>query len=104
MAVAPAQQTPATDNSAMNKDHGVTADNQSSSAKDRQIARNIRKAIVADKSLSVYAKNVKVIVKAGTVTLRGPVRSEDEKKQVESYASQSAEGGTVTNELTVKAS
>jgi osmotically-inducible protein OsmY len=97
-------QDPAPDNTARNKDQGGTADNQSNSAQDREIARKIRKAIVADKSLSMYAKNVKVIVRDGSVTLRGPVRSEEEKKQVGDYASQAAGSGSVTNELTVKPS
>ena len=97
-------QDPAPDNTARNKDQGGTADNQSNSAQDREIARKIRKAIVADKSLSMYAKNVKVIVRDGSVTLRGPVRSEEEKKQVGDYASQAASSGSVTNELTVKPS
>jgi hyperosmotically inducible protein len=97
-------QAPAPDNTARNKDHADTADNQSNSTQDREIARKIRKAIVADKSLSIYAKNVKVIVKDGAVTLRGPVRSEEEKKQVGDYASQAASSGSVTNELTIKPS
>lgn len=97
-------QDPAPDNSAKNKDHGTTADKQSNSAQDVEIARQIRKAIVSDKSLSTYAKNVKVIVKNGAVTLRGPVRSEEEKGKIAEYASQAATGGNVTNQLTVKPS
>jgi hyperosmotically inducible protein len=97
-------QDPAPDNAARNKDHANTADDQSNSPQDREIARKIRKAIVADKSLSTYAKNVKVIVKDGSVILRGPVRSEEEKKQVGDYASQAASGGSVDNQLTIKAS
>ena len=97
-------QDAAPDNTARNKDHSDTADNQSNSAQDREIARKIRKAIVADKSLSTYAKNVKVIVKDGSVTLRGPVRSEEEKKQIGDYASQAVTAGNVDNELTIKSS
>ena len=97
-------QDPAPDNTARNKDHATTADNQSNSAQDHEIARKIRKAIVADKSLSTYAKNVKVIVKDGSVTLRGPVRSEEEKKQIGDYASQAVTAGNVDNELTIKSS
>jgi hyperosmotically inducible periplasmic protein len=96
--------TPAPDNTANNKDHSNTADNQSNSTQDREIAHKIRKAIVADKSLSTYAKNVKVIVKDGAVTLRGPVRSEEEKKQIGDYASQAASAGSVDNELTIQPS
>ena len=45
--------------------------------------QKIRKAVMDDKSLSTYAHNVKIIAQNGKVTLKGPVRSEDEKKMVE---------------------
>ena len=64
--------------------------------------QNIRKAIVSDKSLSTYAHNVKVISKGGKVTLKGPVRSEEEKSAIEKKAVEVAGAGNVTNELTVK--
>src|SRR5690349_13153655 len=51
-----------------------TADQQTENRSDRDIAKDIRKAIVDDKSLSTYAHNVKVIVQNGSVTLKGPVR------------------------------
>ena len=41
---------------------------------DRTTAQ-VRKAIIADKDLSTYAHNVKIITKDGTVTLKGPVKS-----------------------------
>jgi len=56
-----------------------------------------------DKSLSTYAHNVKVIAQNGKVTLKGPVRSEEEKKSVEQKATEAAGAGNVTNEITVKA-
>jgi len=91
------------DNSAQNKNQGVTADQQSNKSNDRQIARKIRQSIVGDKSLSTYAHNVKVIVKSGAVTLKGPVRSEDEKTKVADLAAQVVGGSDkVTNELTVQ--
>jgi osmotically-inducible protein OsmY len=37
---------------------------------------------MADKSLSSYAHNVKIISQNGSVTLKGPVKSEDEKSAV----------------------
>jgi hyperosmotically inducible protein len=52
--------------------------------------------------VSTYAHNVKIISKNGKVTLKGPVRSEDEKKTVESKAVEVAGAGNVTNELTIK--
>jgi len=65
------------------------------------LARQIRKALVSDKSLSTYAHNVKIIATNGTVTLRGPVRSEDEKAAIEAKAKGIAGVTDVRNELTV---
>ncbi len=69
---------------------------------DRETAEQIRKAIVDDDSLSTYAHDVKVIVRDGEVTLKGPVYSEDEKKTVESYASKVAGANNVNNLITIK--
>lgn len=63
---------------------------------------NIRKAIVADKDLSTYAHNVKIITMNGEVTLKGPVKSEEEKQKVASYATGIVSADKVTNALTVK--
>jgi hyperosmotically inducible periplasmic protein len=93
------------DNTKVNKQDGdksaVTADQQKENKSDREIARQIRKALVADKSLSTYAHNVKVIAQHGTVTLKGPVRSEEEKKTVEQKAAEVAGESNVKNEITV---
>jgi BON domain/Virulence factor BrkB len=62
----------------------------------------IRKAIVADKSLSTYAHNVKVITVNGAVTLKGPVYSDDEKEKVASDAAGVVSADKITNQLTVK--
>src|ERR1700722_19581174 len=76
------------DNSANNKQHAVTSDQQTNSQGDREIARKIRQSVIADKSLSTYAHNVKIIVVNGAVTLKGPVDSMDEKKRIGDIASQ----------------
>jgi osmotically-inducible protein OsmY len=55
-----------------------------------------------DKSLSTYAHNVKIVSQQGKVTLKGPVRSEEEKKIVEQKAAEVAGAGNVTNEITIK--
>jgi len=60
----------------------VTADQQKMNAADRALTQKIRKAVMADKSLSTYAHNVKIISQNGMVTLKGPVRSDDEKKSI----------------------
>ena len=43
--------------------------------------QKIRQSLISDKSLSTYAHNVKVIVQDGQVTLKGPVRSKDERRR-----------------------
>ena len=57
---------------------------------------------MADKNLSTYAHNVKVITSNGQVTLKGPVKSEEEKQQIVSDASTVVSAENVTNQLTVK--
>jgi hyperosmotically inducible protein len=79
-----------------------TADQQKENRSDRDITQQIRKAIVQDKSLSSYAHNVKVITQDGIVTLKGPVRSEEEKKAIEAKAWEVAGGDKVTSQLEVK--
>jgi len=81
----------------------ATAEKQGNSKQDVDLTRQIRKQITADDSLSTYAKNVKVITKDGSVTLRGPVRSADEKAKVEQIAKQVAGAEHVTSDLDVAA-
>jgi hyperosmotically inducible periplasmic protein len=92
----------APDNSAQNKEHVKTADNQKDNAGDREITQKIRQSVMADKSLSTYAHNVKIITQHGQVTLKGPVRSEDEKERIQSKAVDIAGTDKVDNQLTVK--
>lgn len=92
----------APDNTAQNKDQGQTADNQPNAQADRVTTQKIRKAIVADKDLSTYAHNVKVITLNGAVTLKGPVKSEEEKEKVASLAASVVPADQITNNLTVK--
>ena len=79
----------------------ATADQQKENAGDREIAQKIRRALMDDKSLSTYAHNVKVIAQDGQVTLKGPVRSENEKTTVEAKATEVAGAGRVTNQITI---
>jgi hyperosmotically inducible periplasmic protein len=78
------------------------ADQQSQSPADRELTRKIRQVVVEDKSLSTYAHNVKIITRNGVVTLKGPVRSEEEKKAVEAKAAEIAGATNVKDEMTVK--
>jgi hyperosmotically inducible periplasmic protein len=79
-----------------------TADQQKENQSDRELTAKVRQALVKDKSLSTYAHNVKIIAQDGIVTLKGPVRSEEEKTAVEEKAAQAA-GGTdkIKSELEV---
>jgi len=92
----------APDNSQQNKAQTPTADNQPNAKSDRITTANVRKAIIADKNLSTYAHNVKIITSNGQVTLKGPVKSEEEKQQVFSDATGAISSDKVTNQLTVK--
>jgi hyperosmotically inducible protein len=96
-----AQQTPP-DNTKMNKDQGNTADQQKTNSSDQGITQKIRRSIIEDKSLSTYAHNVKIITQNGTVTLKGPVRSEDEKSNIEAKAAAVAGQDNVHSEIEVK--
>jgi hyperosmotically inducible periplasmic protein len=78
-----------------------TPGDQSENEADRTITQNIRQAITGDDSLSTNAKNVKIITNDGTVTLRGPVKSEKEKTEIEAKAKQVAGVKRVDNQLEV---
>jgi len=97
-------QTPA-DNTKVNKQDrakgAVTADQQKETAADRELTQKIRKAVMDEKTLSTYAHNVKIVAQNGQVTLKGPVRSEAEKKSIAAKATEIAGAGKVTNEITV---
>jgi hyperosmotically inducible protein len=80
----------------------TTADQQAENQADRDLTKKIRKSIVDDKNLSTYAHNVKIIARGGTVVLKGPVRSEEEKTAIEAKAVEIAGATNVKNELTVK--
>jgi hyperosmotically inducible periplasmic protein len=79
----------------------VTADQQKDNKSDRAISQQIRRSIVKDKSLSTYGHNVKVVSQNGIVTLKGPVRSDDEKRAVEAKAAEIAGRDKVRSEITV---
>ena len=59
-----------------------TADQQKENKSDRELARNVRRSLDKDKSLSSYAHNIKVVAQDGKVTLKGPVRSAEEKQAI----------------------
>jgi hyperosmotically inducible protein len=98
------QQQPADNTKTNQRDRdssSPTADQQKMDPADREITKKIRAAIHQDKSISVYAHNIKVITQGGKVTLKGPVRSEEEKTSIASKAVAVAGEGNVTNQLEV---
>ena len=98
-------QAPAPDNTKVNErdraKDAATADQQKENSSDREITQKIRRALMDDKTLSTYAHNVKVIAQDGQVTLKGPVRTEEEKKIVEAKALEVAGEGHVINQMSV---
>ena len=103
-----AQDSPpaAPDNSAVNvrdrEPGAMTAGQQSNAKSDVEITREIRRAVVKDHSLSMLAHNVKIVSANGSVTLRGPVKTEEEKSAIASKAQAIAGAGKVDDQLEVK--
>jgi len=93
------------DNSGKNvrdrQDSSRTPGDQSNNKSDLAITQAIRKAVVADKALSTNAHNVKIITANGVVTLRGPVRSPEEKETIAAKAKQVAGVKSVDNKLEI---
>jgi len=73
---------------------------QSNHSSDLVITRDIRRALIKDKSLSTAAHDVTIITKGGKVTLKGRVKSDAEKQTVESAATNVAGAGNVDDQLT----
>ena len=80
----------------------TTPGDQAERAADRTLTQRIRQAIVADESLSTTAKNVKIMMINGVVTLRGPVHSLQEKGSIAATARHIAGTKTVDNQLEIK--
>ena len=102
------QETPKTqpDNTKVNKrdrdSAAKTADSASNAMSDRDMMQQIRKAVTDDDTLSTNAHNVKIIAKNGKVTLKGPVKTAEEKANIEAKAVQVAGAGNVMNQISVK--
>jgi osmotically-inducible protein OsmY len=79
-----------------------TADQGKNNKSDREIMADIRKSVMDDKSLSTYAHNVKIISQNGKVTLKGVVRSDDERRTIKTKAEEVAGAGNVMDSLSIK--
>jgi hyperosmotically inducible periplasmic protein len=81
-----------------------TSGDQSNSSADLKITQAIRQALIKDDQLSTTAKNIKVITANGQVTLRGPVKTAQEKARVDQIAKSAAGGAQIDDQLEVKGS
>ena len=81
-----------------------TSGDQSNSSADLQITQAIRQALMKDSELSTTAKNIKIITANGQVTLRGPVKTAQEKAKIGQIARSAAGGAQIDDQLDVKES
>jgi len=81
-----------------------TSGDQSNSSADLKITQAIRQALMKDRELSTTAKNIKVITANGQVTLRGPVKSAQEKAKIDQIAKSAAGGVQIDNQLDIEGS
>ena len=80
----------------------ASADKQKNDQTDLALSKQIRASVVADKSLSTYAHNIKIVAVDGNVTLSGVVHSQQEKDSIEAKARAVLQNGSLVNNLTVK--
>lgn len=79
----------------------LTPGDQGSSEADRNITQQVRQSVIKDDSLSMTAKNSKIITQNGVVTLRGPVKNMDEKAALARIAQNTAGVSRVDNQLEI---
>ena len=90
-------------NSSEQNKNTESAEKQSNSKDDLALTQKIRQAVIKDGSLSMNAKNVKIIAQDGKITLKGPVDSQKEKDTIAAKAGEIAGKDKVENQLEVKA-
>jgi osmotically-inducible protein OsmY len=101
----PAGADVAADNTGTNKRdrqaEALTPMDQGESESDRSITQQARQGVVKADEVSVSGKNVKIITNDGVVTLRGPVESAREKKEIAKIVKQVDGVKRIDNELEV---
>jgi osmotically-inducible protein OsmY len=106
LAVVAADEKTNPDNTAINKrdrsGETNTSGDQSNSSADLKTTQAVRQALMKDDELSMTAKNIKVITANGQVTLRGPVKTAQEKAKIDKVAKSAAGGAQIVDELDVK--
>ena len=90
-------------NSSEQNKNTETSEKQSNSKDDLALTQKVRQAVMKDSSLSMNAKNVKIIAQDGKITLKGPVDSQQEKDTIGTEAEGIAGKDKVDNQLEVKA-
>jgi hyperosmotically inducible protein len=90
-----------TKNNKLESNRSPTADDQKDNESDREITQRIRQSVMAEKNLSSYAHNAKIVAVNGTVTLNGVVQTEAEKNTLAQKAEQVVGNGHVVNKLKV---
>src|ERR1700676_2834223 len=90
-------------NSSEQNKNTETAEKQSNNKDDLALTQKIRQAVMKDGSLSMNAKNVKIIARDGTISLKGPVDSQQEKDTIATAAGEITGKDKVDNQLEVKA-
>ena len=78
-----------------------TPTDQKENKDDIKIAADIRKK-VTDTKMSTNAQNIKIVVQDGKVTLRGPVKNQEEKDAVQTIAREVAGDTNVVNQIEVE--
>ena len=79
----------------------LTSGDQSENQADRTLTQQIRRELMADRSLSTDAKNIKIVTINGVVTLRGPVNTPQEKATIEAKAQSIAGANNVDSQLEI---
>lgn len=99
------EQTKTADNTKVNErdrhTSALTPMVQGNSGSETKISADIRKGIMNDPTLSFTAKNVKIITVGTKVTLRGPVKSAQEKVAIEALAKRAGGVSEIDNQLEV---
>jgi hyperosmotically inducible protein len=81
-----------------------TSGDQSNSPADLKTTQAIRRTLMKDDGLSMTAKNIKIVTAGDQVTLRGPVKTAEEKAKIDQLAKSAAGGAKIDNQLEVKES
>ncbi|MDB6056380.1 MAG: hypothetical protein JWO95_224 [Verrucomicrobiales bacterium] len=82
-------------------DATLTPGNQGHSKADREMTAKIRRAIVKNDQLSMTARNIKIITVDGKVTLRGPVKTSEERSVIDDIVKE-VKPSSVDNQLEVE--